>query len=473
MSSIYGGRYKSMLLDKSFDIDPELACLIINSLEGVAITDKEGRYIYVNHSWTRMMDGLTIDEVYGKPVREIIPESGIYEALKKQEPVIGHGVKVRIGNGKDAFTSYYPIFKDGELIAGFIHVIITGLKSAQEFTSKVNTMTSQIEYYKKELKKIHGAKYSVNNIIGKSSLIADLRENIKRAALTNSTVLIEGETGCGKELVAHAIHDLSPRTEAPLIKVNCAAIPPDLLESEFFGYCEGAFTGAKKGGKLGKFQLAENGSIFLDEINQMPLHLQPKLLRALQEKEIEQVGGKEPIPINVRVITASNVNLKKIVESNKFRSDLFYRLNVVNIKIPPLRDRREDIPLLCMDLLERLNYQLGMIVEDISPSAIEKLKIYDWPGNVRELQNVIERAMNMARGQVLEWKHFQDYFESKQLAKSGTSINGIAMKEAKAELERDIIIKALELSGNNKTAAAYSLGISRMMLYKKLKKYNI
>lgn len=462
-----------MLLDKSFDIDPELACLIINSLEGVAITDKEGRYIYVNHSWTRMMDGLTIDEVYGKPVREIIPESGIYEALKKQEPVIGHGVKVRIGNGKDAFTSYYPIFKDGELIAGFIHVIITGLKSAQEFTSKVNTMTSQIEYYKKELKKIHGAKYSVNNIIGKSSLIADLRENIKRAALTNSTVLIEGETGCGKELVAHAIHDLSPRTEAPLIKVNCAAIPPDLLESEFFGYCEGAFTGAKKGGKLGKFQLAENGSIFLDEINQMPLHLQPKLLRALQEKEIEQVGGKEPIPINVRVITASNVNLKKIVESNKFRSDLFYRLNVVNIKIPPLRDRREDIPLLCMDLLERLNYQLGMIVEDISPSAIEKLKIYDWPGNVRELQNVIERAMNMARGQVLEWKHFQDYFESKQLAKSGTSINGIAMKEAKAELERDIIIKALELSGNNKTAAAYSLGISRMMLYKKLKKYNI
>ena len=256
-----------MLLDKSFDIDPELACLIINSLEGVAITDKEGRYIYVNHSWTRMMDGLTIDEVYGKPVREIIPESGIYEALKKQEPVIGHGVKVRIGNGKDAFTSYYPIFKDGELIAGFIHVIITGLKSAQEFTSKVNTMTSQIEYYKKELKKIHGAKYSVNNIIGKSSLIADLRENIKRAALTNSTVLIEGETGCGKELVAHAIHDLSPRTEAPLIKVNCAAIPPDLLESEFFGYCEGAFTGAKKGGKLGKFQLAENGSIFLDEIN--------------------------------------------------------------------------------------------------------------------------------------------------------------------------------------------------------------
>ncbi|ETA82572.1 sigma-54 interaction domain-containing protein [Youngiibacter fragilis] len=464
-----------MTLDNRLNIDHELLCLIINSLEGVAITDKEGRYIYVNQSWTRMMDGLTIDDVYGKHVRDIIPESGIYEALEKREPVIGHGVKVKIGNGKDAFTSYYPIIKDGELVAGFIHVIITGLKSAQEFTTKVNTMTSQIEYYKKELRKIHGAKYSVNNIIGKSSLIADLRESIKRAALTNSTVLIEGETGCGKELVAHAIHDLSPRTEAPLIKINCAAIPTELLESEFFGYCDGAFTGARKGGKAGKFQLAENGSIFLDEINQMPLHLQPKLLRGLQEKEIEQVGGKEPIPINVRVIVASNVNLKKMVESNKFRSDLFYRLNVVNIKIPPLRERREDIPLLCMDIIEKLNYQLGMLVEDINPIAIEKLMLYDWPGNVRELQNVIERAMNMARGQILEWQHFKDYFETKHISKGKNKSfkDGITMRVAKAELEKDIIIKALETSRNNKTVAADSLGISRMMLYKKIKKYNI
>lgn len=464
-----------MSLVSCLNIDPQLASLIIDSLEGVAITDKEGKYIYVNKSWSRMMDGLTIDDVYGKHVRDIIPESGIYEALESREPVIGHGVKVRIGNGKDAFTSYYPIFKDGELVAGFIHVIITGLKSAQEFTSKVNTMTSQIEYYKKELKKIHGAKYSVDNIIGKSRLINDLRESIRRAALTNSTVLIEGETGCGKELVAHSIHDLSPRTEAPLIKVNCAAIPTELLESEFFGYCEGAFTGAKKGGKTGKFQLAENGSIFLDEINQMPLHLQPKLLRVLQEKEIEQVGGRGPIPINVRVIVASNVNLKKMIESNKFRSDLFYRLNVVNIKIPPLRDRREDIPLLCMDIIEKLNYQLGMLVEDISPLSIEKLMMYDWPGNVRELQNVIERAMNMARGQILEWQHFQDYFETKTLSKGITRdfSSGVAIKEAKAKLEKEIILRALELSANNKTVAADSLGISRMMLYKKLKKYNI
>lgn len=457
------------------NIDEQLYKEIIDSLEGVAITDKEGRYIYVNQSWTRMMDGLTLDDVYGKHVREFIPESGIYEALEKREPVIGHGVKVRIGYDKDAFTSYYPILKDGELVGGFIHVIITGLKSAQEFTSKVNIMTSQIEYYKKELKKINGAKYSVDNIKGKSALISELRENIKRSAHTNSTVLIEGETGCGKELVAHSIHGLSLRADAPLIKVNCAAIPTELLESEFFGYCEGAFTGAKKGGKSGKFQLAENGTIFLDEINQMPLHLQPKLLRALQEKEIEPIGGKYPIPTNVRVIVATNTNLEKMVDEKKFRSDLFYRLNVVNIKIPPLRDRLEDIPLLCEDIIEKLNYQLGMLVEDISPKALEKLMRYDWPGNVRELQNVLERAMNMTHGQTLEWRHFQDYFETKRLSKTRTTSDCecIPMREAKEDLEIEIILKALEQSDYNKTMAAELLGISRMMLYKKIKKYNL
>lgn len=463
------------LVNNDLCFDGDLAMRIINSLDGVAITDSEGRYIFVNESWTRMMKGLTIEDVYGKYVREVIPESGLHKALELKKPIIGHGVQVKISSSKDAFTSYYPIFKDGELVAGFVHVIIPSMQSALEFTSRVNYMASQIEYYEKELRTIRGAKYSIHNIIGNSEKIIHLKDQIKKAAVTSSTVLIEGETGCGKELVAHAIHDLSPRTAAPLIKVNCSAIPTELLESEFFGYSEGAFTGAKKGGKQGKFQLANNGTLFLDEISQMPLVLQPKILRAIQEKEIEPVGGKETIPVNTRLIVASNIDLGKLVREKKFREDLFYRLNVIKIVVPPLRERKDDIPLIAYDLLDRLNFQLGMRVEQITDEAIERLMHYDWPGNVRELQNTIERAMNMSMGSKLEWTHFKEYFDNKSLLKISIDrdTKAVLIKDAKCELEKKTIAETLEKCGSNKTSAAAQLGISRTLLYKKIRKYNI
>lgn len=456
-------------------LDCELLKRIIDSLDGVAITDNQGRYIYVNESWTNMMNGLTIDDVRGKYVREVIPESKLHEALEKKKAIIGYGVQVKSGQNKDAFSSYYPIFKDEKLIAGFIHVIITGMKSALEFSANVNHMASQIEYYQKELRKIHGAKYTVENIIGNSKKIMTMKEQIKKAALTCSTVLIEGETGSGKELVAHAIHDLSARSTAPLIKVNCSAIPTELLESEFFGYSEGAFTGAKKGGKQGRFQMASDGTLFLDEINQMPLLLQPKILRAIQEKEIEPIGSKEGIPVNIRLIVASNADLEKMVKENKFRNDLFYRLNVIKIVIPPLRERKEDIPLIACELLKKLNHDLGMRVEKISDEAIEKLMLYDWPGNVRELQNTIERAMNMSMGIKLEWTHFLDYFSNKDLSAAVyiKKNKKVMIKDAKGDLEKNMIIETIKKCQNNKSKASEMLGISRTALYKKIKKYNI
>ncbi len=464
-----------MVKDNNMDMNSDLAKLIIEHLDGVVVTDPQGRYVYVNEAWSDMMGGITLEDVKGKFVHDIIPETKIDLVLQSKQPVTGHVIISKGPKKTEAFSSYIPIVKDGKLVAGFIHVIMSGMKNAVDFSSKVNSMINQIEYYKEELRKIRGAKYSIDNIIGESPEIRKMKDVIINAANSNSTVLIEGETGTGKELVAHSVHDLSNRSFGPFIKVNCAAIPPGLLESEFFGYDEGAFTGAKKGGKEGKFEMANSGSLFLDEINQMPLVLQPKLLRALQEKEIERVGGEGSVPINVRIIAASNVSLEKMVKEKSFRSDLFYRLNVIKIVIPPLRKRKEDIPLISDNLLDRLNFELGMSVPGISDEAKSRFMGYDWPGNIRELQNVIERAMNMSRGKALEWKHFSSYFENKKVNKyAGIGENGeFSIKSMKEELEKETIIEALDVCENNKTQAAKLLEISRTLLYKKIAKYGI
>lgn len=457
------------------NLSPDIAKLIIDHLDGVVITDPQGRYVYVNEAWSDMMGGIKLEDIKGKFVHDIIPDTKIDFVLKSKRPITGHAIISKGPSKTEAFSTYIPILKDGELVAGFIHVIIRGMKGAVDFSSKVNSMLNQIEYYQEELRKIRGAKYSIDNIIGNSKEIRQMKDTIINAARSNSTVLIEGETGTGKELVAHSVHDLSIRTSAPFIKLNCAAIPSNLLESEFFGYEEGAFTGAKKGGKEGRFEMANGGSLFFDEINQMPLVLQPKLLRALQEKEIERVGGKESIPVNVRIIAASNVSLDKMIKEKKFRSDLFYRLNVIKIVIPPLRKRKEDIPLIVDNLLDRLNFQLGMSVPSISDEAKSRLLEYEWPGNIRELQNVVERAMNMSWGEILEWKHFSPYFENKKLNKI-SAIKGneeFLIKDMKDRLEKETIIQALDKSNNNKTKAANILGISRTLLYKKIDKHNI
>ncbi|MDI6600507.1 MAG: sigma 54-interacting transcriptional regulator [Thermoanaerobacteraceae bacterium] len=467
-----------MLEDSTEDLDPEIAKLIIDHLDGVAITDPQGRYLYVNEMWTELMGGIKLQDIKGKYVHDIIPDTKIDYVLKTKKPVIGHAIIARGPTKTKAFSTYIPIIdKNGKLIAGFIYVMIRGMENAINFSFKVNSLMNQIEYYQEELRKIRGAKYTIDNIIGNSEKIKELKESIIHAARSNSTVLIEGETGVGKELVAHSIHDLSNRSSFPFIKVNCAAIPSELLESEFFGYEDGAFTGAKKGGKEGKFEMANGGSLFLDEINQMPLSLQPKLLRVLQEKEIERVGGKESIPINVRIIAASNESLERMVKEKKFRSDLFYRLNVIKIVIPPLRERKEDIPLIVDNLIDKLNYQLGMYIPGISDEAKRNLMEmeYDWPGNVRELQNIVERAMNESDGEVLEWEHFSNYFNRNKLKENYKTQrkNAFSIKDMKENLEKDLIIETLSNCDNNKTKAAKILGISRTLLYKKLKKYGI
>ncbi|MEW5866314.1 MAG: sigma 54-interacting transcriptional regulator [Bacillota bacterium] len=313
-------------------------------------------------------------------------------------------------------------------------------------------------------------------IIGASAGVAAARDMARRAARGDSNVLLLGETGTGKEVFARAIHEASRRAHSPFVAVNCAAVPETLMESEFFGYDDGAFTGALKKGKSGKFELASGGTIFLDEVGDMPLTLQAKVLRAIQERTIERLGGTREIPVDVRVIAATNRNLKEMVAEKRFREDLYYRLDVITIAIPPLRERREDIPDLVDHFLRRLNGVCHTSVTRIHPSVMHTFLKHAWPGNLRELENVLERALNLTDGNEIQLEHIPAHIWS--AAEAGGAFSGdfgnagnAGLDESLAAHERTLLLAALRATGNNRSRAAKILNISRSGLYKK--KYGV
>lgn len=326
------------------------------------------------------------------------------------------------------------------------------------------------------LKDALSQRISMPKIIGKSPKMLSVAENIRKVAPTKSTVLLLGESGTGKELFARAIHELSPRNEDPFVTINCAAIPRELLESELFGYEKGAFTGAGDK-KLGKFELANKGTIFLDEIGEMDIVLQSKVLRALQEGEIERVGGTKPIKVDIRIIAASNKNLEASVADKTFREDLYYRLSVFPLTIPPLRERREDIPALVEHFIAKYSLEMNIPQRSISPDAIDLLKSYSWKGNVRELENVIERALILCDGDTITEKELR--LNPSVYADSGLEnipLDGTLDDSAKAALrivESKRIRKALEDTGGNKSRAAELIKVSYKTLLTKIKEYRI
>ncbi|WP_422446971.1 sigma-54 interaction domain-containing protein [Thermoanaerobacterium sp. DL9XJH110] len=313
-----------------------------------------------------------------------------------------------------------------------------------------------------------------DEIIGESEKIKRVKEMASIVARGNSTVLIRGESGTGKELFARSIHMASPRRDRPFVPVNCAALPDTLLESELFGYEEGAFTGAKKGGKQGLFKYADKGTIFLDEIGELSPHLQVKLLRVLQEGRIRRVGADEEIPVDVRVIAATNRDLEKLMKSGQFRDDLYYRLNVIPIILPPLRERKEDIPILARHFIEKLSQKMNKKVEGISDEALEKLMNYDWPGNIRELSNVIERAMNLCNGRI-ESRHLilrEEEFGSSLDAGERENHHQKKLKDLVAETEKRAISETLKRCGSIRKAAR-ALGVSHATIINKIREYGI
>jgi transcriptional regulator with PAS, ATPase and Fis domain len=313
-------------------------------------------------------------------------------------------------------------------------------------------------------------RFDLNEILGSSPQIKAVKEIAATVALGSASIMIMGESGTGKELFARAIHTMSPRSKGPFIGVNCGAIPETLMESELFGYMEGAFTGALKTGKPGKFELASGGTIFLDEVGDLPLHLQVKLLRVLEEREVERVGSTQPIPVDIRVIAATNRNLEKMMEQGEFRVDLFYRLSVIPLLIPPLRERTGDILEILQFFLARSGRDLGQPVSGVAPEALELLVAYNWPGNVREMQNAVDYAVTMATGPRIELEHLPPRLQTKAVQMPTESDRQIISLE---EAESRLIQRALDLygtTGAGKRQAAEALGIDLATLYRKLKK---
>lgn len=452
------------------DIQVMLEAIIQSSEEAISVVDEEGRGILINRAYTKMT-GLTEDQVIGKPATADISEgeSMHMKVLQTRRPV--RGVRMKVGPAKkDVIVNVAPIIVNGKLkgSVGIIH----DMSEIQKLTTELNRARQIIRTLE--------AKYSFEDIIGISEEMQMVIDQAKLGAKTPATVLLRGESGTGKELFAHAIHNASDRKYNKFIRVNCAAIAENLLESELFGYEEGAFSGAKRGGKRGYFEEANNGSIFLDEIGDLSANMQAKLLRVLQENEIVRVGGTKPIPVNVRVIAATNVNIEKAMSEGNFREDLYYRLNRYPISIPPLRERKEDIKALCERLISKLNQDYGRNIESVTPQAINLLAKYDWPGNVRELENVLGRAII-----------FMDYHETEIDGKHIPALQ-LPIKESKVQempafvhnneekladaverIEAEVIKHSLEVHDYNRTKTAKALGISLRSLYYKMEKYNL
>lgn len=433
--------------------------------DAIVYVNKEGYIEMFSNAYANFLE-INKEDAIGKHVTEVIENTRMHIVAKTGKPEIAQVQRIK---GRKMIATRIPVYANGKIVGAVGKVLFKDLDELHTLYAEINKIEKELNLYKDEFKKLNMAKYDLDSIVSKSEAMMELKELTARAAKTNSNVLILGESGTGKELFAHAIHNNSKRKNFPFVKVNCGAIPFELLESELFGYEEGSFTGAKKGGKIGKFKAADGGTIFLDEIGDLPMNMQVKLLRVLQDKEIERIGSNYSEKIDVRVIAATNKDLEKMVSEGSFRLDLYYRLNVVSIKIPPLRERKEDIPILANYLIKKISKAENVKVEKILDETLEYLKKYDWPGNVRELENILERAINFLDGDlVIRPQHLP------------SKITGItryreidSLKSILEEVEKQTIIDSLIIAKGNKTLAANMLKISRTSLYEKIMKYNI
>jgi two-component system response regulator HydG len=412
---------------------------------------------------------VAIDEVRKRPFDLILMDirmlkvSGI-EALE-QIKIINPAIPIIIMTAYASVETAVDALKKGAYDYLTKPLDFDELKMAINRATEHNRLKKENEYLKERL----GRKFDSQNMIGRSTLMNRLLETVEQVAATEATILITGESGTGKEMIANAIHHNSLRKRAPFIKINCAALAESLLESELFGHEKGAFTGADKR-REGKFRQADGGSIFLDEVSEMSAAMQVKLLRVLQERELTPVGGAEVIAVNVRVIAASNKDLKKEMEQKRFREDLFYRLNVVALNAPPLKDRKEDIPLLAQHFLQMFAAKNKKNIKGFTPQSMEKLVKYNWPGNVRELMNAVERAVVLSRLEYLDADELGLLMADSPNA-SGSDQPNMTGNMPLDEVEKRSILEAVNACGGNKSEAARRLGITRKTLRKKLDKY--
>ena len=446
----------------------ELFQLIFDNIpSGAIITDADGIVTHLNKPYADFL-GINSKKSIGRHCTDVVENSRMHLVGKTGIPEIN---QIQMIRGQNIVVHRIPLKKADLVIAVFGLVMFQDISEVVKLSRKLHSLESKVRSYEKELMNLRSTRFTLDSIIGTSPVIAHLKQEALMAAANTSPVLITGESGTGKELFAQAIHHAGPGKLHPFIQINCAAIPKDLLEVELFGYDRGAFTGALVGGKPGKFELADQGTIFLDEIGDLPIDMQPKLLRVLEEKCFERVGGNKVIRSDFRLIAATNQDLEGLIARGHFRKDLYYRLNVISMNIPPLRERSEDVLTLARHLLVKLAHKNGYSTVRISPEAMESLAGHPWQGNVRELSNVLERALLAMQGD--EIKVIDLPFVSRGARQSRKEADIQPIRTVRADAEKAALLAALKNTGNNKARAADLLGIHRTLLYKKMKKHGI
>jgi transcriptional regulator with PAS, ATPase and Fis domain len=458
--------------------------LFANASEGMLLVDRDARVVWINEQYKRFLPALgfqRVEDFVGHPVSDVVHNTQMHRVLETGKPILIDLLSNKAGT---FVVSRIPFRDDPGNLIGALGIVLFDHPETtlQPLIQKFANLQRDLDDARRELATQRRSKYTLASFIGSSPAALEVKRQARKAAQSSSPVLLLGETGTGKELLAHAIHAASARSQSHFVSINIAAVPDTLLEAEFFGVAPGAYTGADRKGREGKFKLADGGTLFLDEIGDMPLALQPKLLRALQEGEIEPLGSNKVVPFDARVIAATSRDLAALVREGKFREDLYYRLNVLPVKVPPLRDRRADIPALAEVLMEDIALRNAAGPFDLTPEAVAMLSSQRWRGNIRELRNVLEQAaMRSESSRIGEEVLAQVLREAgverlppapplpAQAAGAPSSADALRpLAEQVAEVERRAIRAAMEATGGNKLAAARLLGISRAKLYERL-----
>lgn len=442
--------------------------LLRDFFEGAIIVDAQTRITWMDKRYRELLKLAPDFDPIGLPVEDILPHSLLRRVVETGRPIL---LDIMNFDDRQFVVCRIPLKDEAGAVEGAIgFVFYDNVDYLAPILDKFEALQKQLTRAQAALTRERQTKYSLSSFVGQSEAVKELKAMVRRFALRDGAALILGETGTGKELLAHAIHQQSDRADGPFVAVNMAAVPEALLEAEFFGVSPGAYTGADKKARQGKFELAHSGTLFLDEIGDMPLGIQAKFLRVLQEGEIEALGSNTVKKIDVRIIAATSQDLEAKIADKSFRADLYYRIAVLTVHVPPLRERREDMALLCETLLEqtmRAADQRGWV---ITPEAVALLQAHAWPGNVRELRNVLERAAALAPSEVMDAGVISRALPP-GVVRSGAPRQGLA--NAVADTERQAILDALEATGGQKSAAALRLGVSRSQFYEKLKRHNI
>lgn len=459
-------------MERMTELYETLESVLKLAYDGIIVVDGKCRITMVNQAMADFLDA-GLDEMVGKPIQHFVKNSGLPTVVRTGLAELN---RVHVFDGRKPYlVSRQPVTRAGRVIGAVGRILFQNHEVLKDLAEKLESQSRQLKYYKNRLAQESGNS-GFEQIITADQEFIHVKEDARIAARGNSSILITGESGTGKELFAQAIHRGSGR-KGPLVKVNCAAIPESLLESEFFGYVDGAFTGARHGGKQGKLALADGGTLFMDELGDMSLFLQGKLLRVLQDGTFEPLGSNRPVEAKIRVIAATNRDLEQMVREGTFRSDLYYRLNVIRLHMPPLRERREDIVLLAYHFLKKYNEIFGKNIKVYADPVRDILMRHDWPGNVRELENVVERAINFAQGTTIEVEdlplYLRDECGEKQAYRPVLQRKKQMLRERRDDADNSAILAALEQAGGNKARAAKLLGISRTWLYAKMSRADL